>query len=67
MDKDEELIGLSQAAKEFHIPDRTLRKAASERLLQAKKVAGVWLVSRVEVRRYLREDHRPVGRPSTKK
>jgi hypothetical protein len=67
MSQDKELIGLAVAATELGVSGRTLRKAASEGLLHAKKIAGVWLVSRAEVKRYIREDKRTVGRPPTKK
>lgn len=67
MNKEVELIGLVQASNEFNIPERTLRKAASDGILRANKVAGVWLVARIEVERYIKEDRRTVGRPASKK
>lgn len=66
MTQEDELIGLTQAAEEFNISDRTLRKAASEGTLNANKVAGVWLVTRSEVKRYIKDDQKPVGRPPAK-
>jgi hypothetical protein len=64
MSRNDELIGITQAAKEYKISARTLRKAATEGILKAKKLAGVWLVSRAEMERYIKNDRKSVGRPA---
>lgn len=63
MSKDEELIGLAQAAEEFSLNHNTLRRHVNEGLLNAQKVAGVWLVTRAEMKRYLEESKPRMGRP----
>lgn len=61
--KDEELIGLAEAAEEFGIARRTLSKAAADGLLKARKTAGAWIVMRTEVIRYISESKPKMGRP----
>jgi hypothetical protein len=60
---DNELIGLAQASKEFKLNHNTLRRHVNDGLLKGRKVAGVWLVTRAEVMRYLRESKPKMGRP----
>lgn len=67
MNEDKDLIGLAQAACEYKLNHNTLRRHANEGLLKARKAAGVWLVTRAEVERYLRESKPVMGRPSSKK
>ncbi len=64
--KDDELIGLAQAAKEFGLNHNSLRRHVNDGLLKGRKVAGVWLVTRAEVKRYLKESKPKMGRPSRK-
>ncbi len=64
MSRDDELLGLAQAAEEFDLAHSTLRNAAAAGTLKATKVAGVWLVTRAEVKRFVRDDLKSVGRPS---
>jgi hypothetical protein len=65
--KQNEPIGLAQAAEEFGIARRTLSKAAADGLLKASKTAGAWIVTRTEVRRYISESKPKMGRPPGKK
>ncbi|MBV8860035.1 MAG: helix-turn-helix domain-containing protein [Acidobacteria bacterium] len=66
MNRDDELIGLGEAAEEFGIPRRTLSKAAADGLLHARKTAGAWLVTRQEVKDYISNRKPKMGRPSQK-
>jgi predicted site-specific integrase-resolvase len=65
--KQDEPIGLAQAAEEFGIARRTLSKAAADGLLKARKTAGAWIVTRTEVERYISESKPKMGRPPGKK
>ena len=62
----EDYIGLSQVAREYKLNHNTLRRHVNDGLLKARKIAGVWLVTRAEVERYLRESKPKMGRPSNK-
>jgi len=65
--REDEPIGLAQAAEEFGIARRTLSKAAADGLLKARKTAGAWIVTLAEVRRYIDESKPKMGRPPKKR
>jgi predicted ArsR family transcriptional regulator len=63
MTRKDKLIGLAQAAEEFGLNHNTLRRHVNDGLLKAQKIAGVWLVTRAEIERYLEESKPQMGRP----
>ena len=55
----EKLMGLAEAAAMIGVDRTTLARAAREGSLKATKIAGSWLVTVVEVRRWKTENHNP--------
>lgn len=55
----EQVISLPEAAKMIGVSETTLARAARLQTLKAEKIAGVWLVTPTEARRWKTQHHNP--------